>query len=180
MRYLLIIVILMPLICGCIASSKALEETNQNVLAQAKHNQLQDKVIDLTGKQVFGEVFKPVGVALKNSSNIIAEQAEQTGAKDTGIFDFSAIKNSVVGIIKDGLNIALDIASSTPYGPMVTAGVGIVTTLLGKGALDGFLSRRKEKVKKEILKRQDPSDAKKFDDLVANVEKEIKDGKIKV
>ena len=179
MKKFLILVVLV--LTSCLpASKKALEETNQNVLAVAKDNQMQAKAIDLIGKKQYGDKFIPVGNALKNSSNVIAKQAEETGAKDVGIFNWSAIKNGVMGLIKDGLDIALDVAGSTPYGPMITAGVGIVTTLLGKGALDGFLSRRKEKVKKEILKRQDPNDAKKFDDLVANVEKEIKEGKIKV
>jgi hypothetical protein len=176
--YLILIVLVLT---SCMpASKKALEETNQNVLAIAKHAQMQDKVIGITTKKVFGESITPVNNALQNSSNLIAKQAEETGAKDVGIFNFSAVVNTVVSLVKDYGQIALDIASSTPYGPMITAGVGVVTTLLGKGALDGILSRRKEKVKKEILKRQDPNDAKKFDDLVANVEKEIKEGKIKV
>jgi len=179
MKKFLILIVLVLTSCMP-ASKKALEETNQNVLAGAKHDQMQDKVIGLIGKKVFGEGFVPITNALQNSSGAIAKQAEETGAKDVGIFNWSAIKNSVVTLVKDYGQIALDIAQSTPYGPMITAGVGIVTTLLGKGALDGILARRKEKVKKEILKRQDPNDAKKFDDLVANVEKEIKEGKIKV
>lgn len=179
MKFYLILLALV--LTSCIpASKKALEESNQNILAIAKHQQLQDKAIGITGKAAFGDKFVPVANALDRSSSAIVAQAESTGAKDVGIFNFSAIKNTVVGYIKDGLNVAVDMASSTPYGPLITAGAGIVTTLLGKGALDGVLARRKEKVKKEILKRQHPEDAKKFDDLCKTVETEIKEGKIKV
>ena len=179
MKFYLILIAL--ILTSCMpASKKALEETNQNVLAIAKHQQLQDKVSGITAKKVFGDAIVPVNNALKNSSDLITKQAEETGAKDVGIFNFSAVTNTIVTLMKEYGGIALDIAQSTPYGPMITAGVGIVTTLLGKGALDGFFARREEKVKKEILKRQHPDDAKKFDDLVANVEKEIKEGKIKV
>lgn len=169
------------LLTSCMpASKKALEETNQNVLAIAKHQQLQDKISGITNKKVWGDVIVPLNNALKKSSDTIASQAEETGKKDVGIFNFSAITNTVVNLIKDYGNIALDIAQSTPYGPMITAGLGIVTALVGKGTLDGVLSRRKEKVKKEVLKRQHPDDAKKFDELVANVESGIKSGTIKV
>ncbi len=179
MRIFLILSLL--LIVSCVpASKKALEETNQNVLAIAKHAQMQDKIIGITNKKVWGDSVIPLNNALQNSSNTIVKQAEETGAKDVGIFNFSAIKNSVVGLIRDGLNIAVDLASSTPYGPLITAGAGIVTTLLGKGALDGMLARRKEKVKAQVLKRQDPNDAKKYDELCKTVEDEIKQGKIKV
>jgi hypothetical protein len=69
---------------------------------------------------------------------------------------------------------------ASPYGSAIIGATTLIGGLVGKGTFDGFIARRKEKVKKEVLKRQSPDDAKKYDDLCALVQKEIKEGKIKV
>lgn len=179
MNKFLLLFILSFSILGCTpASKKALEETNQNVLAIAKHDQIQDEVLELLLKAQFKEKSEKLSNALKKDSKIIAYQAESTASKDVGIFNLSAIKNNINSLLNTALNIAGDFAETNPYLAWAGTVIGLLTTYFGSKQI--VVGRRKQKVKKEVLKRQHPDDAKKYDDLVANVEKEIKEGKIKV
>lgn len=177
MKFYLILMALVLTSCMP-ASKKALEETNQNVLAGALHDQKEDQILELLLKDRFKEKAIPLVNALKNDSAVIAKQALETSKKDVGIFNWSAIENGVVSLLNTALNIAGDFAETNPYLAWAGTAITLLTTYFGGKHV--VVSRRKEKVKKEILKRQDPSDAKKFDDLVATVEKEVKEGKIKV
>lgn len=175
----LYLIMIALLITSCIpASKKALEETNQNVLAIAKHQQIQDKLHEVELKVIFGEKAKPYSDALKKDSEIIVKQAESTASKDVGIFNWSAIKNNVNSLLNTALNVAADFAQSNPYLAWAGTAITLLTTYFGGKQI--VVGRRKEKVKKEVLKRQDPNDALKYDSLVATVEKEIKEGKVKI
>ena len=175
----LYLIMIALLITSCVpASKKALEETNQNVLAGAKHDQVQDRVLGVLLKAQFGEKAKPLSDALNKDSDLIAKQAESTASKDVGIFNWSAIKNTVNSFLNTALNIAGDFAQSNPYLAWAGTAITLLTTYFGGKQI--VVGRRKEKVKKEVLKRQDPNDALKYDSLVATVEKEIKEGKVKI
>jgi len=178
MKFYLILIALV--LTSCMPANKsALERTNKNVLAIAKHDQNQDKVISALVNKNFGAVPQ-VTEGLQNESANIAQVAEAETHADVGIFNWDSVKSfasATWNLLGDSVMTAV---KASPYGSAIIAGITLIGGLLGKGTFDGFLARRKEKVKKEVLKRQDPNDAKKFDDLVANVEKEIKEGKIKV
>lgn len=161
------------------ASKSALERTNQNVLAIAKHDQNQDKVISALVNKNFGAVPQ-VTNGLQNESAQIAQVAEAETKADVGIFNWDSVKNFAVATWDTFGDSIMTAVKASPYGSAIIAGTTLIGGLLGKGTFDGILARRKEKVKKEVLKRQNPDDAKKYDDLVASVQKDIKEGKIKV
>lgn len=180
MKYYTMVFALIFLITSCMPANKsALERTNKNVLAIAKHDQNQDKVISALVIKNFGEIPQ-FTEGLQNESANIAKIAEEETKADVGIFNWDAFKTFATATWETFGDAIMTAVKSSPYGSAIIAGGTLISGLIGKGALDGFFARRKEKVKKEILKRQSPDDAKKYDDLVASVTKEIKEGKIKV
>lgn len=174
--------ILVAFLCfACMpADKKALERTNKNVADIAQHDIEQDKLNRALAIKVFGDMPQ-LPAALKafeeNGKNNLKNAVDETN-KNVGIINADKFKEG--GFIEKTIDVVSDVAGATPWGSIITTALTILGGFLGKGTIDGIRSRRKEKIKKEVLKRQDPKDSKKFDDLVAAVEKEVKEGKIKV
>lgn len=167
---------------GCVASSKALKETDLLLLANTKHDQAQDVIIGALLKKNFGEASQKLIDALKKDSEQLVKKAEQQTTRNVSVFSVQAMSWKKLGeIVLGGVDVAIDIASDYMTNPWIKWGISAFTALMGYAGVKKVKSvRKKGKIKKEVLKRQDPLDAEKYDNLVKHVEKLVTIGEIKV